>query len=436
MEMTRSLLKAMKVPNYMWGEAVRHATYIINRVPTRALKNQTPYECLKNRKPSIAHLKIFGCIAHTKIDSGQLRKLDDRSMKLVHLGIEPGTKAYRLYNPTTRRIIVSRDVVFNEKESWNWKGAETEEIKESGMFRMTWGDAMDNGYGPYLISTHQEEDVAAGVEAQTSQDSATVNTNTDQTEPQLPRRSTRQVSCPSHLEDYILLADLECEILLLSLDDELRNYQEAKKLVQWTNADRDEIDSINKNRTWDLVDKPSGVKIIGLKWVFKVKRNADGTINKFKASLVAKGYVQEHGVDYDEVFAPVARLETIRLLIGMAAIKGCEIHHLDVKTAFLHGELTKDVYVSQPEGFEKKGEEHKVFKLSKALYCLKQASRAWNTRLNKILIDMKFMKFSKESSVSKEGRRQASHCCYLCRRPVCNRKLDENHHGVQERNGK
>lgn len=87
------------------------------------------------------------------------------------------------------------------------------------------------------------------------------------------------------------MADLECEILLLSLDDEPLNYQEAKGCVKWTNACKDEIDSINKNRTWDLVDKPAGVKIIGLKWVFKIKRNADGSINKFKAMLVAKGYV-------------------------------------------------------------------------------------------------------------------------------------------------
>ena len=112
-----------------------------------------------------------------------------------------------------------------------------------------------------------------------------------------------------------------------------------------------------------LLDKPAGVKVIGLKWIFKIKRNADGSINKYKSRLVAKGYVQEHGIDFEEVFAPVARIETIRLLFGLAAANGWEIHHLEMKTTLLHGELTKDVYVSQPEGFEKKGEEHKVFKL-------------------------------------------------------------------------
>ena len=145
------------------------------------------------------------------------------------------------------------------------------------------------------------------------------------------------------------------------------HYKEAKGSAKWRQACKEEIDSINKNKTWSLIDKPSETKVIGLKWIFKIKKNVDGTINKYKARLVAKGYVQESGIDFDEVFAPVARIETVRLLIALAASHGWEIHHLDVKTAFLHGELKEDVYVEQPEGFEVKGEEHKLYKLSKAL---------------------------------------------------------------------
>ena len=129
MEMTRSILKEMSLPNYLWGEAVRHATYLINRVPTRALKNQTPYECMRGKKPSVSHIRVFRCMAYAKIDSGHLRKLDDRSQALVHLGLEPGSKAYRLYNHTSRRIIVSRDVMFDEKACWNWKGADKEHTR-------------------------------------------------------------------------------------------------------------------------------------------------------------------------------------------------------------------------------------------------------------------------------------------------------------------
>ena len=116
-----------------------------------------------------------------------------------------------------------------------------------------------------------------------------------------------------------------------------------------------------------------------------MKRNADGSVNKFKARLVAKGYVQRHGVDFDEVFAPVTRLETVHVIIALAASNGWEIHHLDVKTAFLHGELKEEVFVSQPEGFKIKGSEHKVYKLHKALYGLKQAPRTWNIKLHQIL---------------------------------------------------
>ena len=115
--------------------------------------------------------------------------------------------------------------------------------------------------------------------------------------------------------------------------------------------------------------------------------------------LVAKGYVQRHSVDFDEVFAPVARIETIRLIIALAGSHGWEIHHLDVKTAFLHGELKEEVFVNQPEGFIVTGEEHKVYKLKRALYGLRQAPRAWNIKLNQILRGLNFRRCSKEPSL-------------------------------------
>ena len=136
--------------------------------------------------------------------------------------------------------------------------------------------------------------------------------------------------------------------------------------------------SIELNNTWNILDLPKGVKPIGLKWIFKIKRNADGSINKYKERLVANGYVQRHGIDHDEVFAPVAHIETIRVVISLVASNEWEVHHIDVKTAFLHGDLKEDVYVSQPEGFVITGQEVKLYKLKKALYGLRQAPRAWN----------------------------------------------------------
>lgn len=129
----------------------------------------------------------------------------------------------------------------------------------------------------------------------------------------------------------------------------------------------DEIESIKKNDTWELATLPKGQKAIGVKWVYKVKKNAQGEVEKYKARLVAKGYNQRHGVDYDEVFAPVARMETIRLIISLAAQNGWKIHQMDVKSAFLNGVLEETVYVEQPLGYIVKGQEGKVLKLKKAL---------------------------------------------------------------------
>ena len=141
----------------------------------------------------------------------------------------------------------------------------------------------------------------------------------------------------------------------MTLNDEPWSYSEASELKVWNDSCDDEIKSIIKNKTWELVDLPAGAKAIGLKWIFKIIRNADGSINKYKARLVAKGYIQRHGVDFDEVYAHVARIETIRFLIALASSRGWEVHHLDVQTAFLHGDLKEDVYVTQPEGFVVEG---------------------------------------------------------------------------------
>lgn len=125
------------------------------------------------------------------------------------------------------------------------------------------------------------------------------------------------------------------------INDEPCDFNEAKDHKQWILACEDEIKSIIKNKTWDLVDLLAGVKAIGLKWVFKIKRNPDGIIIKYKARFVAKGYVKRHGIDYDKMSVPVAWIETIRFILALVASNKWEVHHLKVKTAFLHGELKK-----------------------------------------------------------------------------------------------
>nr|GEX29928.1 ribonuclease H-like domain, reverse transcriptase, RNA-dependent DNA polymerase [Tanacetum cinerariifolium] len=140
-----------------------------------------------------------------------------------------------------------------------------------------------------------------------------------------------------------------------------------------------ELDSINRNNTWELTTLPKGHKEIDLKWVFKTKKDANGNIIKHKARLVAKGYIQEHGIDFEKVFAPIARMETIRLLLAIAANNKWEVHHLDVKSAFLPGDLKEEVYVTQPKGFTKRDDNGKVYRLIKSLYELRQASQVTQT---------------------------------------------------------
>jgi hypothetical protein len=145
---------------------------------------------------------------------------------------------------------------------------------------------------------------------------------------------------------------------------------------KWINIMDEEIKAIEKNNTWELTTIPKEQKLIGVKWVFKAKNNAKGEIERYKARLVVKGYSQRPGIDYDEVFAPVARLETIRMVISLAAQNKWKIYQMDVKSAFLNGILEEEIYVEQPMGYVIKGDEEKVLKLKKALYGLKQAPRA------------------------------------------------------------
>ncbi|WVZ92767.1 hypothetical protein U9M48_038809 [Paspalum notatum var. saurae] len=198
------------------------------------------------------------------------------------------------------------------------------------------------------------------------------------------------------------------EELLAAIGEEPATVDEAKATQEWCKAMLDELASVEENKTWSLVQLPKGHRAIGLKWVFKLKRDEHGEVIKHKARLVAKGYVQRQGIDFDEVFAPVARMETVRVILAVAAHHGWSVHHMDVKTAFLNGDLQEEVYVTQPPGFTAAGHEDKVLKLHKALYGLRQAPRAWNAKLDTNLHQLGFTRSKAEHGLytrSKEGLR-------------------------------
>jgi hypothetical protein len=177
------------------------------------------------------------------------------------------------------------------------------------------------------------------------------------------------------------------------------SFKEAAKEPHWVQAMNQEIDSIEKNKTWDLIDLPSHKKSIGVKWVYKTKLNEKGKIEKHKARLVAKGFSQQPGTVYGENFAPVARLDTVRTLLAIAAQHKWQVYQMDVKSAFLNGFLEKKVYVDQPPGFEVQEHPAKVYRLKKALYGLKQAPRAWYNIIDTYLIRSGFSRSQNEPTL-------------------------------------
>ena len=195
-------------------------------------------------------------------------------------------------------------------------------------------------------------------------------------------------------------------LFCLFADSEPIDFKEASHDEKWVKAMNDEIEAIRKNDTWELTSLPQGQKAIGVKWVFKAKRNAQGEVERYKARLVAKGYSQRQGIDYDEVFAPVVCLETIHLLISLAAQNQWKIFQMDVKSAFLNGYLEEEVYLEQPFDYVVKGQENKFLKLKKALYGLKQAPRAWNGRIDKYFQKNGYIKCPHEHALYSKTNKQ------------------------------
>ncbi|CAN0920234.1 Retrovirus-related Pol polyprotein from transposon TNT 1-94 [Linum grandiflorum] len=374
-EMARSMMTAKKLPNQLWAEAVNTTIYILNRSPTKAVQNKTPFQAWHHKRPQVDNLKVFGCIAYAHISTPNRDKFDQKGEKLIFIGYSDESKGYRLYNPLKNEVVISRDVIFDEMAEWSWKTQDTQPSPTN--------EILEN---PTTTTPNQ------GDQNPNQNKSPTRSPNrdnfrdvvTDSDSPPLRVRSLRDIYESSH-EAYF-----SCEP---------QTFEEAAKDKLWTEAMDTEISMIEKNKTWELVDKPKDKPVIGLKWVYKTKFNEDGSIQKHKARLVAKGYSQQPGIDFHETYAPVARMETIRTVIALAAQMELPLYQLDVKSAFLNGELEEEVYVEQPRGYEKKGGEGKVYRLRKVLYGLKQAPRAWNSRIDRYFQDNRFQRSPSEASL-------------------------------------
>ncbi|KAM1000143.1 hypothetical protein ACFX2A_006928 [Malus domestica] len=423
MEVARSLMLDKCVPNHLWGYAVLAAVYLINRVPSRVLDFQTPFDVLQKHVylVSISKFppKVFGCIAYVHVYSHQRSKLDACALRCVFIGYANNQKGYKCYHPSTQKTYITMDVTFHEEVSYFVKpfsdsplqgkrGSEVQ-IRRDGMddvlqaklgtepivLRDTDQSTTDSDRSiviPGTISTDDRSDVPSELpvsmcdelpsndrlptadmsnelpdNGSSSDDSSNslvqdggiheVNSD-DSSTYQLPPRANRgkpklsSVSIPTKLQD--------------ALSD-----------PKWVNAMQVEMEALEKNCTWDLVPLPNGKKAVGCRWVFTIKHKADGSIDRYKARLVAKGYTQTYGVDYQETFAHVAKLNTVRVLLSLAANQDWPLLQFDVKNAFLYGDLKKEDYMDLPLGIGTSLGKGVVCRLRKTLYGLKQYPRAW-----------------------------------------------------------
>jgi hypothetical protein len=307
MNMVRSMLSGKEVLKKFWPEAVNWSVYVLNRCPTLAVKDVTPEEAWSGIKPCVDHFRVFGCVAHIHVPSSQRKKLDNKSVTCVLLGMSEESKAYMLYDPISKKIVISKDIVCVEDEKWKW-GRSAEEVKRDVL--ECEGDNED-------AAVNEDEECLE--DEQTDQNEETDNSSPTELSEETPLspnqgRSRRQ---PAWLKDYVTSKGLSDEderhglVMFTSAEDPV-TFEEAYKSMKWREAMDMEIGAINKNETWELTELPAGAKRIGVKWVFKTKFNERGDVDKHKARLVAKGYSQRQGIDYNEVFAPVARWDTIR----------------------------------------------------------------------------------------------------------------------------
>ena len=359
MEMSRCMMFEKRLPKFLWAEAVNTSVYLLNRLPTKSVNGKTPIEAWSGRKPTANHLRVFGSLCYFHVPTVKRGKLDETAVKGIFVGYSTESKGYRIYNLNESKIQISRDVHFDEIACWNW---DLKEVDQKSTI-------LDAAAGE--TSTETEFDVDGTSDADV-----------------LKVRPLAEIYERCNL-----------------VHAEPTSYAEAAKDAAWIEAMKLEIDSIERNQTWSLTVLPHNKKEIGVKWVFRTKFNPDGFVFKHKARLVVKGFAQVAGVDYGDTFAPVARHDTIRLLLAIAGQLGWKVYHLDVKSAFLNGILVEDIYVQQPEGFKVAGHEHKVYKLHKALYGLKQAPRAWYSRIDSYLIQLGFRRSENEATLylKKEG---------------------------------
>lgn len=422
------MLIASFVPAHFWAEAISTAVYLINMQPSSSLHGKSPGEMLFGSPPRYDHLRVFGCTCYVLLAPRERTKLTAQSVECVFLGYSLEHKGYRCYDPSARRIRISRDVTFDENKpffysSTSQSSSPTNSISFLYLPPIPSSDSFPSSMSPSLppsvpsptsLTPPSPPSPSFGplppsLNPTSPTPTVIPSTTTLHTFPfHYSRRSKVHVepqpSSPIHDEptDVIdVVPDCSTPPVRYNLrnrdalrapnrDDfvvgavlEPSTYQEAVVLPQWQLVMSEELAALERTNTWDLVPLPSHAVPITCKWVYKVKTKSDGSVERYKARLVARGFQQAHGRDYDETFAPVSHMTTVRTLVAVAASRSWTISQMDVKNAFLHGDLHEEVYMEPPPGVEVPS--GYIWRLRRALYGLKQAPRAWFARFSSVI---------------------------------------------------
>lgn len=393
-----------------WAESMATACYVRNRIPGARNPEVTPYELFFGVKPNLAPLRTFGCKAYVKIPDQLRRKGEMKSIEGKFMGYYEDSKAYKVWIPSSHKFMKSRDVIFDESgisgpivaapNPTPANPAVTTTNPSEGELEIDTQITAPLPPRPLTplnpLSERPDSDVLPSIPSNLAPAHVVDNGDALYDRVQPWETGSKEWGRGCRVAAALFEGDLtmaEQHACAIVEADEPLNFREAMRSPDrdaWLEASSVEYQQLIDTDTIRLVDLPPGRKAIGCTWVFRVKRDADGNLVKYKARLVAQGFSQIPGVDFHDITAYTPRFASIRTLLALAAEFDLDLRHVDIKGAFLQGDLEEEIYMRQPEGFVKKGEEGKVCKLGKPIYGLRQASNRFQVKLRAWLISLGF----------------------------------------------
>nr|GFA55832.1 retrovirus-related Pol polyprotein from transposon TNT 1-94 [Tanacetum cinerariifolium] len=398
-EAARTMLFFSHAPLFLWAEAIATAFYTQNRSIIHRRFNKTPYELIQGRKPNISYLHVFGALCYPKNDREDIGKLGVKGDIGFFIGYSANSVAYRVYNQSTKKIMETMNVAFDELSAMAFEQNSSRPGLQTvpRVIPAALVPVVQNLQAPTASMSFQDSAPVPSNSLNTLVTSHNVDVPSQQdSQQQRNLTSSPTASAADNVSNAVFEGDLFVNLFANPSTDimEPKSIKEALTDPAWIESMQEELHQFIRLDVWELVSSPNGngIKPLTLKWLFKNKHDEENTVIRNKTRLVARGYRQEEGIGFKESFAPVARMEAIKIFLAYAAHKGFTVYQMYVKTAFLHGSLKEDVYVCQPEGFIDADHPSHVYKLKKALYGLKQASRAWYDELSTSLLQNGFSK--------------------------------------------